>query len=157
MRIKWTLAMLLPMNTIAIGCATVTKYPTEIVLDQSTQQVEGWFEYKSELILLPVRNLDDYDPFAKQENLHCVSLVNHTGSPISKFARLDGSRVVATGFAIRYADLAYGTSDTDRLLAKRYYEDQRVENFCYRPFVFVASSLRVKWRRPVGGKGVPAA
>jgi hypothetical protein len=144
MRIKWTLAMLIPMNVIAISCATVTEYPTEIVLDQSTQQVEGWFDYKGELALFPIRNVDDYDPFAKQENLHCVSLVNRTGSATSSsnFARLDGSRVIATGFAIKYADLAYGTSDTDRLLAKRYYEDQRVENFCYRPFVFVATSLR---------------
>ena len=144
MRIKWALAMLLPLNVIPIGCATVTESRPEIVLDQSTQQVEGWFEFKSELTLFPVKNVDDYDPFAKQENLHCVSLVNHTGSATSKFARLDGSRVIATGFAIRYADLAYGTSDTDRLLAKRYYEDQRVENFCLRPFVFVASALRVK-------------
>jgi hypothetical protein len=144
MRIKWTLAMLLPLNVIAISCAIVTEPPTEIVLDQSTQQVEGWFAFKSELALFPVKNVDDYDPFAKQEYLHCVSLVNHTGSATSEFARLDGSRVIATGFAIKYDDLAYGTSDTDRLLAKRYYEDQRVENFCLRPFVFVASRLRVR-------------
>jgi len=47
--------------------------------------------------------------------------------------------VVVVGVAVRYDDLGDGTSDADRLLAKKYYEDVVVENFLpAADFVFVA-------------------
>jgi len=68
-------------------------------------------------------------------------LINGTGAGRAKFAPLEGRKVVVVGVAVRYDDLGDGTSDADRLLAKKYYEDVVVENFCLRDFVFVAREV----------------
>jgi hypothetical protein len=116
-----------------------------IELDASTVRLEGWFEgRKVEWILFPTKDFDSYYPFDRKENEKCVTLVNGTGMEPAKFAPLEGRRVVVTGVPVRYADLKEGTSDADRLLAKRYYEDTVVEDFCYRNYVFVVREIKPK-------------
>jgi hypothetical protein len=55
---------------------------------------------------------------------------------------LQGKKVVLVGIAIRYDDLPSGSSAADRLLSRKYYKNDVVENYCLRDFVFVVSSLR---------------
>jgi hypothetical protein len=104
--------------------------------------LQGWFSATGEWILFPSEDFEDYDPFKTNENEKCVSLINRTGSDRSQHRHLDGTKVVVLGAPIRYDDLPIGVSSGDRLLSKRYFENESVENYCLRDFVFVVSSFR---------------
>ena len=141
---KIATALTVGLIAATVGCIVVRgEEPIEpIQLDPNTVQLEGWFDQRTfEWMLFPVRDFDSYVPFDRKENDKCVTLVNGTGAAHTKFAPLQGRRVVVTGVAVRYRDLKKGTSVADQLLAKRYYEDVRVENFCYREYIFVVREI----------------
>jgi len=113
-----------------------------MVVRQDTVRLEGWFSARGEWTLFPTPDFDKYDPFVAAEERKCTSLVNATGSERSEYNNLHGRRVVAVGYAIRYDTLSRGNSAADRLLSKRYFQQELVENSCRRDFVFVTKSVR---------------
>jgi hypothetical protein len=135
------------------GCASEHPLWTELALDQHTESLEGWFSAKGEWTVFPSHDLGSYDPFKAQGNGKCVSLVNGTSSPRADYSTFDGRKVILKGFATSYDDLESGTSPSDRLLSKRYWGGEVVENFCLRDLVFVVRDLRLGRR----AGGVPAA
>lgn len=124
------------------GCAAGHTSSAELTLDQHTESLEGWFSAKGEWTLFPSENISSYDPLNAQGNRRCVSLVNGTGSARADYTALDGGAVVVSGFATRYDDLETGISPADRLLSKKYWGSELVENFCLRDLVFVVRDLR---------------
>lgn len=135
--------VLIVISCLSTACGSIAgdTQPAETLLYENTDRVEGWFSTKGEWILFPTRNFEAYDPFGRGESQKCVSLINGTGSDRSRYFGLEGEKVVATGFTVRYDSLSSGSSTHDRLLSKKYYENEPVENFCLRDFVFVASSI----------------
>lgn len=124
------------------GCVSTTIPETAIVVRQDTTRLEGWFSARGEWTLFPTPDFEKYDPFVEAEARKCASLINATGSERSEYNSLHGRRVVAVGYAIRYDTLPRGNSAADRLLSKRYFEQEVVENSCLREFVFVTKSVR---------------
>lgn len=134
-------------------CVAVVSSEPEISVNQTTVQLEGWFSARGEWILFPSKDFENYDPFNKEESKKCVSLINETGFARSKYQVLDGNKAIVTGFAVKYDDLQTGNSDSDRLLSKKYFNDELVENYCLRDFVFVVKNIRkrsafVSFRHP---------
>lgn len=123
------------------GCATQAGPPLPMVLGPTTTQAEGWLSARGELMLFPSRSMAGYDPYAEDETKKCISLVDATGQGRATFAALERRRVVATGVAVAYGALADGTGPGDRLLGRKYHGDEIVQNFCLRPYVFVASRI----------------
>lgn len=142
MPIKSAGALILVSCLAACSVSSVPNcLPKEIELKQDTRRIEGWFSAKGEWILFPTKSFRDYSPFGRDENQKCVSLVNGTGLERTRYQSLEGDRIVVTGFVVRYESLSSGDSVHDRLLSKKYFENEPVENFCLRDFIFVASSL----------------
>ena len=112
-----------------------------MVLNHDTVQLEGWFSAKGEWTLFPMPDFRTYDPYVKEDD-KCVSLINGTKLPRSAYEALQGKKVVVIGRVITYDDLSSGSSAADRLLSKKYFRDQVVENYCLREFVFVATNIR---------------
>ncbi len=125
------------------GCASGHASSTELALNQHTESLEGWFSAKGEWTVFPSEDFGSYDPFKAQGNGRCVSLVNGTSSTRADYSALDRRKVVLRGFATRYDELEGGTSPSDRLLSKKYWGGELVENFCLRDLVFVVRDVRL--------------
>jgi hypothetical protein len=136
-------AVLLLVQLVSSGCVGGPSVSREIVLDPHTNSLEGWFSGRGEWNLFPSQKIGAYDPFKEQGNGRCVSLVNGTGKARGEYSAFDGRRVFVTGVATKYGDLETGTSPSDRLLSKKYFDDQPVENFCLRDLVFVVRDVRL--------------
>jgi hypothetical protein len=109
--------------------------------DEATE-LSGWFSARGEWALFPNRSKARYNPYTTDDNAKCVSLVNKTGLPRSNFERLSNKHVTVMGFAVDYDKLADGNSPGDRLLSKKYFESEPVENYCLRKYVFVVTRVR---------------
>jgi hypothetical protein len=114
----------------------------EIVVNERSRELEGWFSARGEWTLFPSEDIDAYDPF-DPEGRKCVSLVNATTKRRAEYAVFDHKRVLVVGAAIRYDALASGTSTADRLLSKKYFGEELVENSCLRDFVFVVRDIQL--------------
>lgn len=135
--------VLLSAILIAVGCASQPMPVSRMHLDVETTELIGWFSGRGEWTLFPTEALDEgYDPYKDSDDDRCTSVVNATGRPRSDFAHLTGERVFVTGYARAYEKLADGTSAYDKLLSKKYFEGERVENFCLRRLVFIATDVR---------------
>ena len=97
-------------------------------------------------MLFPSQEIGSYYPLDKPEDAKCVSLVNATTKARSEYAAFDHKRVLVVGAATRYDDLENGTSTADRLLSKKYFGENLVENYCLRDYVFVVRDIRVSRR-----------
>jgi hypothetical protein len=115
-----------------------------IVMNGEATELSGWFSTKGEWALFPSRNKIHYNPYANDENTKCVSLINKTGSPRSNSERFRNKHVAVMGFAVEYEKLADGGSSSDKLLSKKYFETEPVENYCLRKYVFVVTGVREK-------------
>ena len=132
--------LLLTSLLFVVGCVPLTE--VELALNEDTSSLTGWLSARGEWTLFHTAGLDQgYYPYTDQEHEKCISLVNATGSPRSEYSRRHGELVIVFGEPIAYDDLEIGNSAADRLLSKRYYEDEVVENFCLRDLVFVVSDM----------------
>jgi hypothetical protein len=136
--------LLVSFLTAMSGCVATHLPEAEIALDPSSTQLEGWFSARGEWTLFPAEDFKNYSPYNKEENKKCVSLINATGSVRSEYQALDGKKVVVVGHAAKYDTLPNGNSTSDRLLSKKYFKNEAVQNFCLRDLVFVASGIRRK-------------
>jgi hypothetical protein len=138
------LAVIVAIVALAVsGCATRQAVMPTLVLDQSTTQIVGWLSTKGEWVLFQkAQDVRTYSPYDRTEDGQCVSLVNGTDFARPEFDALDGAHVAVVGVAAAYDGLEAGASPRDRLLSKRYYGDEVVENSCLRTFVFVAHSIQ---------------
>jgi hypothetical protein len=122
------------------ACVSTTVPMVGLALDEDTVKLEGWFSARGEWAIFSELSFSNYDPYA-QNDKRCVSLINVTGLRRSEYKKLQGKRVIAVGYAVRYDDLLEGTNPVDRLLSKKFFKDDVVENYCLRDFVFAARSI----------------
>lgn len=127
---------------ISTACVARSLPPVEIVLTNDAKEVAGWFSARGEWTLFPDQHSRRYNPYVNNENAKCVSVINDTGRPRSSFSRLDGRRVVMRGYVADYDSLSDGESTADRLMSKKYFKGELVENYCLRQYVFVATEVR---------------
>jgi hypothetical protein len=113
----------------------------EIALQSETREISGWFSAGGEWALYPNKLSRPYEPHTSNENAKCVSIVNGTGGPRSAVRRFHGKRVVVRGYATEYDKLPTGDSAVEKLLSKKTFGKDVVENFCLRRYVFVATGL----------------
>lgn len=125
----------------AAGCATDPGPGLVMTLALSTTRVEGWLASTGELTVFPRPLKAAYDPYAEDDSAKCVSLIDATGQSGAALAKLNGKRVVVTGEAVEWDALTDGTAPGDRLLGKKYYEEQVVPNACLRSYVFLARTV----------------
>jgi hypothetical protein len=123
------------------ACVSAVVPAAATALHQDTVRLEGWFSARGEWTLFATPDFRNYNPYVQEED-KCVSLINATGSPRSTYQALHGKKVVVVGVAVRYDDLASGNSAADRLLSKKYFNNDVVENYCLRDLVFAVSSIR---------------
>jgi hypothetical protein len=112
------------------------------MLSSEDQELSGWFSGRGEWALFPNRSLRNYDPFTKNEDAKCVSIVNGTGRSRRDFNYLTGKHVIVRGYARDYDKLPGGDTPSDKLLSKKYFGKEVVENYCLRQYIFVATELR---------------
>lgn len=129
---------------ITVGRAGQPEVCQPIALDLSTQRIEGWFAARADWKVNSTREYATFNPFRKEEDQRCVTVVNDTGAPTEDYAGFNDKRVIITGFALRYHDLPVGDSVADQALTRRYYKGQRVHNFCLRELIFVATKIMLK-------------
>lgn len=139
MSIKST-SLLPAVLLISSACAAQSISASEIVLNNESREISGWFSAKGEWTLFP-DNPKDYDPYLSNENMRCVSILNATGQQRSEFNRYSGKRVVIRGYSVAYDNLMDGDNPADKLLSKKYFGGDVVENFCLRQYVFAATNL----------------
>ena len=123
------------------GCAS-TPTTEAIVVDGATTTVAGWLSTTGQWAVYQNRRFESYSPYGLAEEKKCVTLVNGTGIAAETFAHLEGHRVVVSGQAIRYDALPIGPSSADRLMSKRYFGGDLVEDYCWREWVFVAREIK---------------
>jgi hypothetical protein len=123
------------------ACATVETPAKAINLNLETSTLEGWFSATGEWTLFSTSEFKGYNPYV-EEDYRCVSLVNATGLPRIEYESLHRKKVVVTGTVHRYDALSDGRTPVDRLLSKRYYGDELVENSCLREYVFAVAEVR---------------
>lgn len=143
MSIKATSSLLLAAASINVACVARSIPVDEIVLNSEVKEVSGWFSANGEWALFPNKNFKPYDPYSLNENAKCVSIVNGTGRKRSEFNHLSGRHIVATGYAKEYDKLQDGSSIAEKLLSKKYFGEEIVENFCLRQYIFVAVELKI--------------
>lgn len=134
--------LLVPLALMSAACTARPALANEIVLNSDATELAGWFSARGEWTLFPAKSTKRYNPYTNNENAKCVSIINGTGRRRSDFASLGGRYVVIRGRTLAYDDLSDGGSPSDKLLSKKYYENEPVENFCLRRFVFIATDLR---------------
>jgi hypothetical protein len=130
------------LQLVSGGCTAGYLSRVELALDQHTESLEGWFSAKGEWTLFPSYDVGSYDPFKAQGSGKCVSLVNGTSLTSADYSGLERRKVIVSGFPIKYDDLENGTGPADRLLSKKYWGGELVENFCLRDLVFVVRDLK---------------
>lgn len=135
--------VLLASLAILSGCSSMKEtHSTSIALASDSQNISGWISVKGEWALFPTKIKRSYSPYNKAESEKCVSLINGTGIKRSEFLHLQGKKVVVNGVSLKYEDLKEGEEPYQRLLSKRFYESEVVENFCLREFVFLVANVR---------------
>ncbi|MEO7177534.1 MAG: hypothetical protein ABIW83_01700 [Allosphingosinicella sp.] len=115
--------------------------PGGIAMTGESTEISGWFSAGGEWAVYPNRISRRYDPYATNGNLKCVSVVNGTRRPRSEFRRFNGKHVVVRGYATDYDKLPNGDSPVEKLMSKKVFGRDVVENFCLRQYVFVATEL----------------
>mgnify|MGYP007053803202 CR=1 FL=1 len=128
---------------LLFSCATASQSSIAFNLTESTTHLRGWLSVRGEWTLFPMKGFGAYAPFTVEDDSRCVSLVNNTGQKRTKYRHLEGAFVDVTGYVMRYDELDDGESVTDQLLSKKYFDDQVVENFCLRDFIFVVSGIEL--------------
>lgn len=123
------------------GCASANYQPEVLFLEPNTTSISGWLSNSGEWMLFARPLGEDYNPYTSDETERCISIVNDTGIPRREFSRYGGKHVKAVGHAERYSSLKDGETQYDRLLSKKYYKNESVENSCGRDYIFVATSL----------------
>lgn len=130
-----------------IACATAGTPPVAcppLALDVHTVRIEGWFAAHADWKVNSLRGYENFNPFGKEEDQRCVTIVNDTGEPAEDFAGFDDKQVIVTGFALKYDDLPVGETVADQVMTLRYYKGEQVHNFCLRQWVFVANKIVLK-------------
>ena len=120
-------ALLLTGLPAWIACATTGTPPVEcppVALDLHTVRIEGWFAARADWKVNSLRGYENFNPFGKEEDQRCVTIVNDTGEPAEDFAGFDDKQVIVTGFALKYDDLPVaetvrGSGDDPALLQGR--------------------------------------
>ena len=136
------IASMAALASSACAAARVPPAPApEIALDAETREISGWFSAGGEWALYPNRLSRRYDPFTSHENAKCVSIVNGTGGPRPAVRRLHGRHVVVRGYAAQYDKLPTGENPFEKLMSKKLFGKDVVENFCLRRYVFVATGF----------------
>lgn len=136
-----TITIATTLALISTACVARSVSPGGIVVNSDGTKISGWFSARGEWALFPKRNKTDYNPYTTNDNEKCVSLVNKTGLSRSRFEKVNNKYISLTGFAVAYDKLADGNSPSDKLLSKKYFELEPVENYCLRKYVFVVTRL----------------
>jgi len=138
-----TTTIALALTLVCTACVARPVSASGIVLNVEATELSGWFSAKGEWALFPSRSKRHYNPYTNDENAKCVSLINKTGSPRFNFEGLRNKHVTVMGFAVDYDKLADGDSPGDKLLSKKYFDTEPVENYCLRKYVFVVTGISV--------------
>ena len=138
-----TITIALALTFASAACVTRSVSTSGILMNGEATELSGWFSAKGEWALYPNRSKTRYYPYAVDESLKCLSLINKTGFPRSRFTKLNKIYVTVTGYAVDYDHLTDGSSPSDKLLSKKYYQSEPVENYCLRKYVFVATGITV--------------
>jgi hypothetical protein len=125
------------------ACAANLRTTPSLEVTAETRSVKGWFQSQGEWIAFPTKYVERYNPYIKSENYKCISIINDTGKPRLDFEKFHKKYVIIEGISVKYDELVDGVSVADKLLSKKYFKDQLVENFCLRDFVFVARNIRL--------------
>lgn len=133
--------LLWPVLIYVSACASVDTPKRAIELNLATSKLEGWFYATGEWTLFPTSDFKGYEPYV-EENHKCVSLINSTGVPRKAYRSFHRKKVVVTGTVLRYETLSDGRTPADRLLSKKYFGDELVENSCLREYVFAVTEVR---------------
>jgi len=145
MSLKWIAGVFLSTYAVVLpGCAVGPVLKHEIELNQRTVQLEGWLLIKGEWNVFPNSDFENYNPYNQLEKEKCVSLVDVAGLSNRKVLEYDRKKVIVKGAPIAYESLPTGTSVSDRLLSKKYFKGEMVENSCLRTFVFAVSGIQVE-------------
>ena len=123
------------------ACVTPTGVATPIELSPTATSLKGWISTRGEWTLFPTARFGTYSPYRVTEAQKCVSLVNDTGEPRASYASLQAHRVRVIGFVRGYDELANAEDPAERLLSKKYYKKELVENSCLREFVFIVQRV----------------
>jgi len=117
--------------------------PTEsiITLNSNTTQIEGWFWNSYEWMIFPNSNIAGYYPFASDERMRCVSMLNDTGRDPAEFESLVSRKVRATGYVVEFSKLEASPNTGAFYEGKKYFKEREVLNSCLRASVFVAKSV----------------
>jgi hypothetical protein len=129
---------------VAAACVAIPAAKQPIELAEDTLQLHGWLVTRVdwEWELFPRSDIENYDPFVNDDSQRCVTLLNRTGLAADDYHALHGRKVVVWGTALRYDALKDGENDGDRVLAKKYYNEHPIQNFCYRDLLFVVTRSR---------------
>jgi hypothetical protein len=143
MRIKPGARLLLATSALASSaCAEPpVARPGEIRLTGGSKAISGWFSAGGEWALYPDKLSRPYDPHSSNENAKCVSLINGTGGRRDALKRLHGKRVAVRGRAVDYDELPTGADPLEKLLSKKRFGNDVVEDFCLRQYVFVVTEM----------------
>jgi hypothetical protein len=134
------IAALLCGTVIVLGC-TATNKSKSLFINGDTVMLRGWISTRGEWALFPAANFENYNPYKQSNNSRCISLVNDTGVDHEQFAVLTDQEVSVYGSAVRFDDLAAGNDFADRVLSKKIYKNEIVENSCLRDFVFIVQRI----------------
>lgn len=122
-----------------------------IVVDDGTEEITGWFLASGEWTLFPGGDFERYYPYPDDNARRCVSLVNGTMHSRNAFAELDRRMVTVYGVSILYDHLPSSENAFDRFLERKHYNGEVVFNFCVRDYVFLVRSIEPHDRVGDGG------
>ena len=121
--------------------ATSLATPSLITLDADVTRIEGWFWNSYEWMIFPNSNIAGYYPFASDERMRCVSMLNDTGRDPAEFESLVRRKVRATGYVVEFSKLESSPNTGAFYEGKKYFKEREVLNSCLRASVFVAKSV----------------
>lgn len=140
-----------PLKTLIIAstlsglsaCVTGGAASASLPAEASQKEMSGWFSATGEWILFPEENFSSYNPYTKDDNKKCTSLVNNTSVDRESFRNFDKKRVIVKGYEIKYDSLEEGKTKYDILLSKKYFNGEIVENYCLRDVVFIVQTIEI--------------
>lgn len=142
------MALNLPFAVVLAACATTpapapASAATEsiITLNADTTRIEGWFWNSYEWMIFPNSNIAGYYPFASDERMRCVSVLNDTGRDPAEFESLVRKKVRAIGYVVEFSKLEPSPNTGAFYEGKKYFKAREVLNSCLRASVFVAKSV----------------
>jgi hypothetical protein len=136
------LSFLTIVEWLCTSCSTLDyREPGSIVLNTDTSRIEGYFSFGSESAIFTNHFSNKYNPFNIKEEKKCVTILFDSAIDISKLHRFDRKIVDVYGRTLEYDALEEASTDRDKLLSKKFYRGNLVENFCLRKFVFIAKDI----------------